>query len=78
MTATVIVADDDAAIRIVVRQGLVRAGYQVLLAETAAALRALVAAGKGDMVITDVMLPDGNGLELIPALIAMRPGLREK
>ncbi|MBB6226044.1 two-component system nitrogen regulation response regulator GlnG [Polymorphobacter multimanifer] len=76
MTATVIVADDDAAIRIVVRQGLVRAGYQVLLAETAAALRALVAAGKGDMVITDVMLPDGNGLELIPALIAMRPGLR--
>ncbi len=76
MTKTVIVADDDSAIRTVVRQGLMRAGYEVLLAETAEGLRALVAAGKGDVVISDVMLPDGNGLELIPALLAMRPGLR--
>ncbi len=73
---TVIVADDDAAIRTVVRQGLARAGHDVLLAETASGLRALVAAGKGDVVISDVMLPDGNGLELIPELLALRPGLR--
>lgn len=73
---TVIVADDDTAIRTVVRQGLLRAGYAVLLAETAARLRALVQAGKGDVVISDVMLPDGNGLELIPELLAMRAGLR--
>ncbi|WP_416908681.1 MAG: nitrogen regulation protein NR(I) [Polymorphobacter sp.] len=73
---TVIVADDDAAIRTVVRQALVRAGHKVLLAETAAELSALVRGGKGDVVISDVLLPDGNGLELIPALLAMRPGLR--
>lgn len=73
---TVIVADDDAAIRTVVRQGLARAGYHVLLADTAAGLRTLVAAGKGDVVISDVMLPDGNGLELVPELLAFRPALR--
>lgn len=73
---TVIVADDDAAIRTVVRQGLTRAGYDVLLSENAAGLRKLVAAGEGDVVISDVILPDGNGLQLIPELLAMRPNLR--
>ena len=74
--STIIVADDDAAIRTVVRQALVRAGHQVLLAEDGAALRALVAAGKGDVLITDVILPDANGLDLIPAILRQRPGLR--
>ncbi|MFZ4689582.1 MAG: nitrogen regulation protein NR(I) [Polymorphobacter sp.] len=76
MTATVIVADDDAAIRTVVRQALVRAGYQVRLTETAAGLVKLVEEGRGDVVITDVILPDANGLDTIPKLLALRPGLR--
>ena len=76
MTATILVADDDAAIRTVVRQALTRAGYAVRLTETAAGLLALVEAGVGDVVVTDAILPDGNGLEAIPALLALRPGLR--
>jgi two-component system nitrogen regulation response regulator GlnG len=76
MSATVIVADDDAAIRTVVRQALVRAGYQVRLTETAAGLVKLVGEGVGDVVISDVILPDGNGLDTIPTLLALRPGLR--
>ena len=76
MTATIIVADDDAAIRTVVRQALTRAGYQVRLTESIAGLVALVEAGVGEVVITDVILPDGNGLDTIPALLALRPGLR--
>ena len=76
MTATIVVADDDAAIRTVVRQALVRAGYQVRLTETAAGLVKLVGEGVGDVVITDVILPDGNGLDTIPTLLALRPGLR--
>ncbi len=76
MTATIVVADDDAAIRTVVRQALIRAGYQVRLTETAAGLVKLVAEGIGDVVVTDVILPDGNGLETIPSLLALRPGLR--
>ncbi len=76
MTATIVVADDDAAIRTVVRQALTRAGYQVRLTETVAGLVKLVGDGVGDVVITDVVLPDGNGLDAIPALLALRPGLR--
>ena len=75
-SATVIVADDDAAIRTVVRQALVRAGHAVLLTDTGAGLRELVASGQGDVVISDVILPDANGLSLIPELLAMRPGLK--
>ncbi len=76
MTATIVIADDDAAIRTVVRQAFVRAGYEVRLTETIAGLLALVADGVGDVVVTDVVLPDGNGLDTIPALLALRPGLR--
>lgn len=76
MTATVIVADDDAAIRTVVRQALTRAGYAVRLTETAAGLVKLIGEGHGDVVITDVILPDADGLDTIPTLLALRPGLR--
>ena len=75
MTATILVADDDAAIRTVVRQALTRAGHIVKTCETVAALWALVDAGEGDAVITDVVLPDGDGLDAIPRLLARRPGL---
>jgi two-component system nitrogen regulation response regulator GlnG len=76
MTATIIVADDDAAIRMVVRQALLRAGHEVLMTGTGKGLRELVASGVGDVVITDVILPDANGLQLIPELLAMRPDLK--
>lgn len=76
MTATIIVADDDAAIRTVVRQALVRAGFQVRLTESIAGLIKLVEDGVGDLVISDVILPDGNGLDTIARLLAARPGLR--
>ena len=76
MSATILVADDDGAIRTVVRQALTRAGYQVRLTETAAGLIKLVESGAGDVVVTDVILPDANGLDTIPRLLALRPGLR--
>ncbi len=76
MSATVIVADDDAAIRTVLRQALSRAGFQVKLTDTAAGLLKLVADGQGDVVVSDVILPDGDGLETVPKLLALRPGLR--
>ena len=73
--ATIIVADDDAAIRTVVRQALTRAGHLVRTTETAAGLWKLIDGGHGDCIITDVILPDGNGLDQVPRIIARRPGL---
>ena len=73
---TVIVADDDAAIRTVVKRALTRGGYLVRTTESAAGLWRLIDDDAGDVVITDVMFPDGNGLDALPAILERRPGLK--
>jgi two-component system nitrogen regulation response regulator GlnG len=72
---TILIADDDAAIRTVLNQALGRAGYDVRTTGTAAGLWRWVAAGEGNLVITDVVLPDENGFDLIPRIKRMRPDL---
>ncbi len=74
-TGTVLVADDDAAIRTVVGQALTRAGYDVRLASNASSLWSMVQSGDGDLIITDVMMPDGNAFDLIPRIRKLRPHL---
>ncbi|RMD61561.1 MAG: nitrogen regulation protein NR(I) [Alphaproteobacteria bacterium] len=74
--ATILVADDDRAIRTVVAQALGRAGYDVRATGTAAGLWRWIEAGEGDLVITDVIMPDENGLDLIPRIRKLRPNLR--
>ncbi|MFC4625022.1 nitrogen regulation protein NR(I) [Daeguia caeni] len=74
-TGTVLVADDDAAIRTVLNQALSRAGYDVRVTSNAASLWRWVSAGDGDLVITDVMMPDENGFDLLPRIKKMRPDL---
>ncbi len=73
---TVLVADDDRSIRTVLTQALGRAGYQVRSTGTAATLWRWVEDGEGDLVITDVVMPDENGLDLIPRIKRIRPDLR--
>lgn len=73
--SSVIVADDDAGIRTVVTQALSRAGYDVISVASGAELMASVEAGKGDLLVTDVILPDDNGLELIPRIKSQREAL---
>ena len=63
MDGTVLVADDDRTIRTVLTQALTRAGVKVHATSSLTTLMRWVSEGKGDAVITDVMMPDGNGLE---------------
>jgi two-component system, NtrC family, nitrogen regulation response regulator GlnG len=72
---TVLVADDDLAIRTVVRQALVRAGFDVRVTDSAGGLWRMIEADEGDVVITDVVLPDEDGLDLLPRIKAKRPQL---
>ncbi len=74
--ATILIADDDRAIRTVLSQALVRQGHRVRTTGNAAALWRWIEDGDGDLVITDVLLPDENGLDLIPRIKKLRPGLR--
>ncbi|UWQ76768.1 sigma-54 dependent transcriptional regulator [Leisingera sp. M658] len=75
MDGTVLVADDDRTIRTVLTQALTRAGCKVHATSSLTTLMRWVAEGKGDAVISDVMMPDGNGLEMLPKIQADRPGL---
>jgi len=73
---TILVADDDASIRTVVTQALNRAGYDVRATSNAATLWQWISDGEGDLVITDVIMPDENGLDLVPRIHRLRPDLR--
>jgi two-component system, NtrC family, nitrogen regulation response regulator GlnG len=74
-SGTILIADDDSAIRTVLNQALGRAGYDVRTTGTAAGLWRWVSAGDGSIVITDVVLPDENGFDLIPRIKRIRPEL---
>ena len=76
MTSTILVADDDRAIRMVLNQALLRLGHEVRMTGNAATLWHWVSEGEGDLVITDVIMPDENGLDLIPRIKKIRPDLR--
>src|ERR1700743_1116820 len=72
----VLIAEDARSIRTVLTQALGRSGYQVRSTGNAATLWRWVEEGEGDLVITDVGMPDENGLDLIPRIRRIRPDLR--
>jgi two-component system nitrogen regulation response regulator GlnG len=73
---TILIADDDRAIRTVLNQALGRLGYDVRGTGNAATLWQWIDQGEGDLVITDVVMPDANGLDLVPRIRRRRPDLR--
>jgi two-component system nitrogen regulation response regulator GlnG len=75
MSGTILVADDDGAIRTVLNQALSRAGYDVRCTSNAATLWNWIDQGDGDLVITDVVMPDENAFELLPRVKKRRPEL---
>src|SRR2546423_845647 len=73
--SNILVADDDAAIRTVLNQALSRAGYDVRSTGNAATLWRWVSQGEGDLIITDVVMPDENVFDLLPRIKKVRPDL---
>ena len=71
----ILVADDDAAIRTVLNQALSRAGYEVRVTSNAATLWRWVSSGEGDLVISDVVMPDENAFDMLPRIRKLRPDL---
>ena len=74
-TGSILIADDDAAIRTVLNQALARAGYAPRATTNAATLWKWVSQGEGDVIITDVVMPDENAFDLIPRIKKLRPDL---
>ena len=71
----VLIADDDASIRLVLSHAFARAGFQVRATGAVAALMKWAAEGEGDVLVTDVLMPDENMLEALPRLRRLRPSL---
>src|SRR3546814_6546749 len=72
----ILVVDDDAAIRTVVSEALKQAGHEVRAVPDLASMRLALAEGYGEVLVTDVMLPDGNGLDVVPEIISSYPNLQ--
>ncbi len=74
-SGTILIADDDAAIRTVLSQALGRVGYDVRTTSNAATLWRWAAQGDGDLIFTDVIMPDENGFDLILRIKKVRPDI---
>jgi len=70
-----LIADDDAAIRTVLNQAMSRAGFEVRVTSNIATLWRWISSGEGDVVISDVMMPDGDAFDLLPKIKRSRPDL---
>ena len=63
-----LIVDDDAEVRQVLAEFVEREGFAVISTGTLAHARREIAAGPPDIVLVDIGLPDGNGLDLLDSL----------
>lgn len=68
MAANILVVDDDLEIRRLLSRYLTDQGFRVSAAGNRAQCEAMLADGRFDLVVLDVMLPDGSGLDICRAL----------
>ncbi|WP_421737825.1 sigma 54-interacting transcriptional regulator [Caulobacter sp.] len=71
----ILIADDDSSVRLVLSQAFTRLGYQVRATGNATTLLKWVMDGEGDLVVTDVMMPDENVFDVLPRIRKERPKL---
>jgi two-component system nitrogen regulation response regulator GlnG len=71
----ILIADDDAAIRTVLSRALSQAGYDVRVASNIKTLWNWIGQDLGDLVITDVVMPDGNIFDFMARFKNSRPNL---
>jgi two-component system nitrogen regulation response regulator GlnG len=71
----ILIADDDSSIRLVLSQAFSRLGYQVRATGNATTLLKWVTDGEGDLVVTDVVMPDENVFDVLPRIRKQRPKL---
>ena len=72
----ILIAEDDRSLRKVISEALVRQGYEIQSTGNTRTLWKWISSGEGDLVITDVVMPDENGIELIPKIQNLRPKMK--
>ena len=76
-TETILLVEDDEAVRSVTRRALLRFGYHVLSASRGLEALEMASSYKDtiDLLLTDIMMPGMNGVEVAAAVSRLRPGL---
>ena len=72
---TILLAEDDESVRLVTTKSLQDEGYKVESVETLKTLWMLIEEGKGNILISDVMMPDGELFDILPQITELRPEL---
>ena len=68
---TVLIVDDSLTVRMDLADAFAAAGLRTVLCATAAEARSAFAGGQPDLIVLDVLLPDGDGVELLTEIRAM-------
>ena len=71
----ILIADDDKAIRVVLEKKFNRSGFNTKTTDKGKTLLSWVEQGEGDLIITDVVMEDSNGLDLLPLIHEIRPDI---
>ena len=72
---TILVVDDDEAIRTLLQEELEEEGYKVMIATNARDALKMVEAESLDLVILDIRMPGMDGLEALPRILGLKEGL---
>lgn len=70
MAPSILLVDDSISVRVTLQHALTMAGFNAVACETAGLARSAIQNGSFDLMIIDVILPDGNGLDLLQDLRA--------
>jgi len=70
-----LLVEDDTAIALVITAALQDDGFTVDSCDSIAERDRLLAANRYDVMLTDIMLTDGDGIETLPEVLAATPGL---
>lgn len=73
---TILVVDDDDAIRMLIEMELTEEGYRVLTAANAQDALKLVKSEQLDLVVLDIRMPGMDGLEALPRILGLKEGLK--
>ena len=76
--ASVLVVDDEPEIGLMLQEVLERDGHRVAVAASGAEALTLLAAGRFDLVLSDLRMADGNGVELYQAIGTRHPELAQR
>jgi CheY-like chemotaxis protein len=73
---SILVADDEKEIRFLLREWLTMAGHSVVLVGSGAEACAAIQRQSFDLAITDMLMPDGDGIDVITEFRKTNPGAR--